>query len=88
MDKKTTDIVAYCTWIGFIVAICAGNREESKFHLNQAIVLHLFSLLGIIPIIGWLWGLFMIACMVLGIINAANGEEKEVPLLGSITILK
>lgn len=39
MKKKTTDIVAYLTWIGLLVAFLAGDRKNSKFHLNQALVL-------------------------------------------------
>lgn len=46
MDKKTTDIVAYLTWIGFIIALVSGDKENSKFHLNQALVLNLFALIG------------------------------------------
>ena len=35
MDAKTTSWVAYLTWIGFIIAICAGDKEGAKFHLNK-----------------------------------------------------
>ena len=34
MDTKTTSIVAYITWIGLLIAFCAGDREGAKFHLN------------------------------------------------------
>ena len=27
MNKKTTGIIAYITWIGWIVAFCAGDKE-------------------------------------------------------------
>ena len=88
MDKKTTSIIAYVTWIGLIVAFCAGDREGAKFHLNQALVLWLFSLLSFIPFVGWIWGIFIFVCWVMGLINAINQEEKEIPLLGKIRILK
>ena len=39
MNKKTTGIIAYITWIGWIVAFCAGDKEGAKFHLNQALVI-------------------------------------------------
>ena len=35
MDKRTTDIVAYLTYVGLLIALVAGDRERSKFHLNQ-----------------------------------------------------
>lgn len=88
MDKKTTGIVAYLTWIGWLIALLAGDKEGAKFHLNQALVLWLFSLLSIIPCIGWIWGIFIVVCWFIGFIGAINGEEKEVPLIGSIKILK
>lgn len=88
MDAKTTSIIGYLTWIGFIIAVCAGDKEGAKFHLNQALVILLFSLLSVIPCIGWIWGVFMIVCWIMGLIAAINQEEKEVPLIGKIRILK
>lgn len=88
MDKKTTDIVAYLTWIGFLIALLAGDKEGSKFHLNQALVIILFSLLSAIPCVGWIWGIFMIVCWFIGFIAAINGEEKEIPLIGNVKIIK
>ena len=41
MDKKTTDIVAYITILGWLAAYVAGEKEESKFHLNQGLVINL-----------------------------------------------
>ncbi len=96
MDKKTTGWVAYLTWIGFIVAICAGDKEGAKFHLNQALVILIANTIGVIfsliPVVGWiignLWNIFVFICWILGLIAAINEEEKEVPLLGQIKILK
>ena len=73
MDRKTTGIVAYLTWIGLLVAILLGDREGAKFHINQALVI---------------WLAFCFICAVMGCISAINDEEKEVPLLGQIKLLK
>ena len=88
MDAKTTSIVAYLTWIGLIIAICAGDKEGAKFLINQALVILLFSLLSISLCIGWIWGSFMVVCWIMGLIAAINQEEKEVPLIGKIRIIK
>ena len=96
MDKKTTGIVAYLTLIGWIIAYLAGDKEGAKFHLNQALVILLANVAGIIlqiiPVVGWilgsLWNVFVLVCWILGLIAAINQEEKEVPLLGKIKILK
>lgn len=100
MDKKTTSWVAYITFIGWIVAYCAGDKEGAKFHLNQSLIVWLGYLciipaaiiLVFIPIIGWLaiWAaiIFLFVCWIIGLINAINQEEKELPLIGQIKILK
>ena len=88
MDAKTTGIVAYITWIGLLIALILGDREGAKFHLNQALVIWLAGLLAVIPCIGWVWGIFCFICAGMGCISAINGEEKAVPLLGGIKLLK
>ena len=88
MDTKATSIVAYLTWIGLLLAILAGDKEGAKFHITQALVILLFSLLSIIPCLGWIWGIFMVVCWIMGLVAAINQEEKEVPLIGKIRLLK
>lgn len=88
MDTKTTGIVAYLTWVGLLIAFLAGDKEGAKFHINQALVIALFMLPSAIPFIGWLWGIFMIVCWIMGLMAAINQEEKEVPLIGKIHIIK
>ena len=88
MDTKTTSIVAYLTWVGLLIAILAGDKEGAKFHINQALVIMLFFLLGVIPCIGQIWAIFMLVCWIMGLVAAINQEEKEVPLIGKIRILK
>jgi uncharacterized membrane protein len=101
MDTKTTSWVAYLTFIGLIIAFCTGDKEGAKFHLNQALVITIFSIAGgivlgiftaVLPVFGMLlsvvYNLFIFICWLLGLIAAINQEEKEVPLLGQIKILK
>ena len=83
-----TGIVAYITWIGLLIAILAGDKEGAKFHVNQALVIFLFGLLGVIPYIGAIWSIFIFVCWIIGLIAAINEEEKEVPLIGKIRLLK
>lgn len=89
MDKRTTGIIAYITWIGLLIAVIAGDKDGAKFHINQAFVINLFALLGmIIPCIGWIWDVFMLVCWVMGLIAAINEEEKPVPVIGGIKLIK
>lgn len=88
MNAKTTSIVAYFTWLGLLIAYLAGDKEGAKFHLNQALVIFLFSLLALIPCIGWIWGIFMLVCWIMGLVAAIKQEENPVPLIGGIKIIK
>lgn len=88
MDKKTTDIVAYLSWIGLVIALVAGDKENSRFHINQSLVIMLFSLLSIIPCLGWIWAIVMVVCWFMGLISAINGEEKPVPVVGKVVLIK
>lgn len=88
MDAKTTGIVAYLTWVGLLIAFLAGDKEGAKFHINQALVILLFGLIGVIPFVGWVWDVFMVVCWFIGFIGAIQGQENEIPLLGKIKIIK
>ena len=95
-EQKLTDVVAYLSWIGLLIAFVAGDRENCKFHLNQSLVIWLagvvLGVVAIVPILGWIvafvgW-IFLIVCWFIGIISAASGTEKEVPLLGRCKLLQ
>lgn len=96
MTKKTTDILAYITIFGLIIAFVAGDREASKFHLNQALVIWLTAIIAgivtVIPVVGWIVGtlasIFLFVCWVIGLVGAIQGTEKPVPLIGGIRLLK
>lgn len=100
MDKKVTGIVAYLTIVGWLVAYLAGDKNGAKFHLNQALVIALGEIilyfaggiLGLIPIVGWIistvLSILLFVCWILGILGAIKGENKPVPVVGGIKILK
>ena len=95
MNKKTTDIVAYLTWVGLLIAFVMGERESSKFHLNQALVIWiagtLFGMVAAIPVLGTVISvvgeIFCFICWFIGIIGALQGTEKPVPFLGQFKLL-
>lgn len=89
MDTKTTGIVAYITWVGLLIAFLAGDKEGAKFHINQSLVLVIASVIcGIIPIVGWIAEIAVLVFTIMGIVSAVNGEEKPLPLIGGIKIIK
>ncbi len=95
-DNKVIAALAYI--IFFLPLIVAKDSEFGKFHANQGLILLLLgfavSIVGtIIPFIGWfiiapVGGLVVMVLGILGIVNALNGVEKELPIIGSIKLLK
>ncbi len=93
--NKTMCILAYILF--FIPLIADSSNEEYRFHANQGLLIFILgiiiSVIGMfIPIIGWfiilpLGWLGVLAFCIIGIINAANEEMKELPLIGSIRII-
>lgn len=97
MNKKATSIVCYITWIGWLSAFLAGDKEGAKVHLNQALILvigqFIISILsyflgGILSLVLSIVSLFFFVCEIIGIVWACKGEDKELPLIGGIKILK
>lgn len=102
-NNKVMGILAYISWLVLIPLLAAKGSKFARFHVNQGLVLAITEIavvfvcgiLAGLPLIGWLFGivrsLICLACFiwaVLGIINAANGRAKELPIVGSIKILK
>lgn len=89
MTTKATNIVAYIGIIGWLIAFLAGDKEGAKFHLNQALVLNLASIIcSWIPLVGWIIAIVIFVFWIMGIVAAIKDEEKELPLIGKIQILK
>ena len=96
MDAKATGIISYLSIVGWIIAYMAGDKEGAKFHMNQALVLNIASLiLSILSRFGrpisyivWIAEIGLSILWIIAFISAIKAEEKKVPLLGEIQILK
>ncbi len=84
-DGKVLAGIAYLGIIGFLIAYLAGKENRfTLYHAQQGLVLAIGFLLTPIPIIGWLWGLFCLVLLVMGLINGFSGKVQPLPLLGGI----
>lgn len=84
--------------IFFLPLLVAKESKFAMYHASQGFNLFLFfvavNVLGLmVPIIGWFL-IYPIGCLlgvvllILGIVNALNGEKKELPVIGKYKILK
>lgn len=86
-EDNTVAIVAYLTLIGFIVALIIHSNKKTAigaYHLRQTLGLILFAIPCFIPVIGWIWALFLFVIWLLSFINAINGKMQPAPLFGSL----
>lgn len=101
-NDKLFGVLSYIG-ILWIIGLAAGKTPFARFHANQGLVLFLAGIvLGVaggvltaIPFIGFLGaivsglgGLATLILMIMGIVNAAQGEMKPLPVIGGITIIK
>ena len=89
--------------IVWFIAYSAGDKNGAKLHLNQSLILIILGLacaivclvLGIIPIIKYLawilnFAVKVVTCVfgIWGLVLAIKGEDKKLPFIGDIPVLK
>lgn len=96
-QNKSMAILSYFGILFLVPMLAAPNSRFAKFHANQGLVLFLLEIAcsGVAAFFSWIpffrgivGSSVVIAALVfivLGVVNAANGEAKELPLIGIIT---
>lgn len=98
--NRAFGILSYL-WILFVIGlIAAPNSKFAKYHANQGMVLFISWIvvwvasfvLAFIPFLGHLtilamWGTLLVFA-ILGIVNAAGGQFKPLPLIGHFQLIK
>ena len=102
-SNKVMAILAYIGILILVPLFAAKDSKFARFHVNQALTLLIAGValtilsvvFGFIPIIGLIFdiifglaGICLLVLMILGIVNAATGKAKELPVTGKIKILK
>lgn len=98
-DIDANKVYAVLAYIGilFLVPLLAAKESKfAQFHANQGIVLFIAGIIcgavNIIPILGQIVsiiaGVVLAVFAIMGIVNAATGKAKELPLIGQIKLIK
>lgn len=99
-NDKLMGVLAYLGVLVIIPIVAGGDSKFVKYHANQGLVNLLFAvalfiagfvLTMAIPFIAlFFWVLYFAPTVfaILGIINVINGEQKPLPLIGGITLIK
>ncbi|NOS67126.1 MAG: hypothetical protein HOO67_02055 [Candidatus Peribacteraceae bacterium] len=86
--EQNKDIAAFSyLWIMSVVVYFLKRKSPFvRFHAKQAMVLFLLSVIFLfIPIVSKILELGVLALMVLGFINAAQGHKKDIPIIGPLS---
>ena len=102
-SNKGFAVLAYLGILILIPFFAAGNSRFAKFHVNQGapiaiglLILNIAgSFLGWIPVLGTVVRLILrllnipiLVLVVMGIINAASGKAKTLPVIGGFNMFK
>lgn len=97
-NNKALAAIGYLGILFLVPLLAAKESPYAQFHAKQSVNLFIIGagasiIAGIIPILGW----FIIAPIVsigwlilsiLGLVNALNGKEEKLPLVGDFQIIK
>lgn len=99
--NKAMAIIGYIIPILFFIPLLSEESKKSpyaKLHANQQLNLLISWIVvnfvgGFIPVLGWflilpIGSIILIVLMIMGIINAAKGEMKKLPIIGGFEIIK
>ncbi|OQX99547.1 MAG: hypothetical protein B6I20_09830 [Bacteroidetes bacterium 4572_117] len=90
-DDKTIGILSYIGLLWIVAYVLYGKKKSdyNVFHLRQglglfivSIAIYIISSLPMIWRFSWILYFAWVAFAIMGIINAANGEKKELPFIG------
>lgn len=97
-DGKVCAILAYFFPIGLIWYLVDENMKKNKFaqfHVYQSLVLAITSIIlsiaaiivtaisfGFLFFLAWIVNIAMLVLFIIGLVHAAQGEEKELPIIG------
>jgi uncharacterized membrane protein len=92
--NKVVAAIAYA--IFFVPLLVDKDSEFGKFHANQGLLLLIVSLVGnavlTISIVGILLvpvlNIILLVLFIMGVVNAINGQAKELPVIGKYSLLK
>ena len=99
MDNSNDKLFGILSYLGilWLVGLLAGKTEFTKFHANQGLVLFIAGVIigaaSAIPFVGWfviapLGSIATLVFAIMGIVNAAKGEMKPLPVIGKFQIIK
>jgi uncharacterized membrane protein len=83
-DDRLNAALSYVWIVSLIMYATKRDNEFVAFHARQGIVLFIASLLGVIPVIGWIIVLIAVIAMIIGFMKANDGAWYKFPVIGDL----
>ena len=95
-DGKLMAILSYVGVLSLVPYLAEKDNKWVRYHAIQGVNLFIieviFYIIRVIPILGWIVGwlgsIVTLVISIIGIVNACNGEAKELPIVGKIKFIK
>jgi len=103
-NDKLMGVLSYLSFLVLIPIFAGGKSKFVKFHANQGLILLgvevilwvvsmlliplIFVGLGVLSTVVWLLQIAVLVYAIIGIVNVVNGEQKQLPIIGGITLIK
>ena len=95
-DGKLMAILSYVGVLSLVPYLAEKDNKWVRYHAIQGVNLFIieviFYIIRVIPILGWIVGwlgsIVTLVISIIGIVNACNGETKELPIVGKIKFIK
>ena len=100
-DNKLFAILSYLNILVLVPLLMAKESKYARFHANQGLALLIsfvvlfacsfvlkFMTAGILGFVSVIISLIYVVYIIIGVVNAATGKAKELPLIGNFKILK
>lgn len=92
-DVEKNKTIAIIAWFIFFIPLLTDAKDSkfAKFHANQALLVTLLYVIAAFTsmfLIGFLLYPVAFVLWIMGIISAANGQMKRLPIIGGIDIIK
>lgn len=81
-DVEENKVLACLSYVGILFLIPMLVKKDSKFcqeHARQGVVMFIAGLLGVIPVIGWIWAMVVLVVDVIAIVNTLQGKYWKIP---------
>ncbi|MEG2597082.1 MAG: DUF4870 domain-containing protein [Oscillospiraceae bacterium] len=101
-NEKVMNVLSYIGFLFVIGLITNGNNPVVRYHANQGLLLFIAGIIGnvvmkvvaCLPFLGWIGSIGVgavsicsLALTVIGVVHAANGEQKPLPVIGRFSLI-